>query len=483
MTLRRPTPVRESIRAAIYCRISLARFGDTIKVDEQEKLCRKLARERGWRVIEAYVFKDPNRSAWQRNRKRPGWDAMLEAVDVGAVDGIIVYHGDRLIRQPWDLEVLLRFADQRGIRLASPTGERDLDNPDDRFILRIEAAQACRESDNTSRRLKWHFDKQAEKGVVRLGGRGGRAFGFEPDGMTHRRADVKVINEVADRILAGEGVGSIARDLNGRGITTTTGGPWDHGSLKKLMMRPRLAGLLAHNGQITGAAAWLPVLADDREKARERWEAVVGVLRRKAEGFSYATNTGKYQLSGIAVCGPCGTTVVIRHNTRSRGLLGYGCINPGCATKVHRSVAHLDPYVDGAMVALLADDRIRQRLATPASRDLTAELRQIEAQKEAVLTQAAQPVRSVADAQTQADLLRVTVHGLNERMELLRAEIASAQVPSVLDDLWDIDLAAWRALPLPRRRAAIAAAMRVTILPSRRGPGFDPSTVRLEQLV
>lgn len=470
--------MRESVRAAIYCRISLARFGETIKVDEQEALCRKLAQDRDWRVVENCVFRDPNRSAWQRSRKRPGWDAMLEAVELDQVDGIIVYHGDRLIRQPWDLEILIRLADQRGIRLASPTGERDLDNPDDRFILRIEAAQACRESDNTSRRMRWHFDKRAEQGVVRLGGRGGRAFGFEPDGKTHRGADVRAIKEVADRVLAGEAVGAIARDLNARGIFTTTGGPWDHGSLKKLLLRPRLAGLVVHHGEIVGPAVWAGIL--DREK----WEAVVAVLERKAEGFSYATNTGKYQLTGIALCGSCESTVVVRHNTRSASLIGYGCINPACKKKVHRSVQHLDAYVDGAMVQLLGDERIRQRLATPASRDLTAELRQAEAQKEAVLTQAAEPALSPEDAQAQADILRVTVRGINERISRLRAEVAAAQVPSVLEGLWGITLPAWRDLPLARRRAAVTCAMRVTILPSNhRGPGFYPSTVRLKELV
>jgi DNA invertase Pin-like site-specific DNA recombinase len=203
-----PDPDGHPITAAIYCRISLARFGDTIKVDDQEKVCRDLAAARGWRVADDYVFKDPNRSAWRRDRKRPQWDLMLAAVERRDVNAIIVYHGDRLIRQPWDLELLLRLADERRVQLASPTGERDLGNPDDRFILRIEAAQACRESDNTSRRLKWHYDKQAVKGIVRLGGRGGRAFGFEPDGVTVREEDAAMIREAAGRILDGESVGA-----------------------------------------------------------------------------------------------------------------------------------------------------------------------------------------------------------------------------------------------------------------------------------
>ncbi|MCX4575534.1 recombinase family protein [Streptomyces sp. NBC_01571] len=47
---------------------------------------------------------DDNRSAWQRNRKRPGWDEMPKAMGEGEVRHVVVYHPDRLMRQPKDLE-------------------------------------------------------------------------------------------------------------------------------------------------------------------------------------------------------------------------------------------------------------------------------------------------------------------------------------------------------------------------------------------
>lgn len=462
------------VRCAIYCRLSLARHGDTTHVDDQEKLCRKVARQRSWLVSEAHVYKDNSRSAWKRDRKRPRWDAMLVAVEHGEIDAIVVYHGDRLIRQPWDLELLLRVAQQRGVRLASPTGERDLDNPDDQFILRIEAAQACRESDNTSRRTRWYYAKRRSQGeVVRVGGRGGRAFGFEPDGRTHRPEEAAEIRRIAQRIRAGQKTGAIVRDLGRRGVLTTAGNPFEHGSLKKLMLRPRLAGLVEHEGRYV-EAVWKPILD------REEWEDVRAILSGKATAFTYTTNARVYQLSGIAQCGNCGQGLAIRHNTRSRSLLGYGCINPQCKTKVHRSVEHLDAYVDGAMVELLADDRIRRRLATPVSRELTVELRQVEAHKKAVLERVGESTD--LDPETAADILAVTVAGLNKRIAALREQIQAARAPHALDGLWGLGVDGWHRLPLSRRRAAISVAMRVVVLPSgRRGPGFDPASVELTQ--
>lgn len=466
---------RQTIRAAIYCRISLSRHGDTLKVDDQEDLCRQVAGQRGWQVADSHVFKDNSRSAWQRNRRRPAWDAMLDAVNDGQVDAIVVYHGDRLIRQPWDLEILLRLADDKGILLASPTGERNLDSTDDRFILRIEAAQACRESDNTSRRTKRHYERQAERGLVRLGGRGGRAFGFEPDGVTVRDADAEMIREAAQRVLDGETVGEICRDLNGRGFRTTAGNEWDHGALKKLLLRPRLAGLLPERHGLR-PAAW-PAILD-----RETWETVRAVLNDKAGGFRYTTNSRRYLLTGIAVCGSCGQALTIRHTTRSESLRGYGCINPACPRRVHRNVRHLDAYVEGHVIEMLTDGRVRQRMAPPGSADLAAKLAALEARRELLLAAFAD------DDDAGPDVIRGTIGPLSKRIEALRVEVARSRTSHALDGAWGLGLEGWRRLGatadgLVRQRAVVAALVRVTVFPNaRRGPGFDPATVRVEPL-
>src|SRR5690348_10568485 len=89
-------PNKRPVRAVIYCRMSLAKYGDTAKVERQEKRCRALAKRLGWTVV--HVYCDNNKSAWQRDRQRPDWDAMLAAIERGEVDAVIIYHGDRLIR-------------------------------------------------------------------------------------------------------------------------------------------------------------------------------------------------------------------------------------------------------------------------------------------------------------------------------------------------------------------------------------------------
>lgn len=456
-------PRPAEIRAGLYGRISLARFGETIKVDDQIALCEQVAVQRGWTVVERYS--DPNKSAWQRNRHRPGWERMLADVNSGHITGIIVYHGDRLVRQPWDLELLLRLADDRGIRLASPTGERNLDNPDDRFILRIEAAQACRESDNTSRRLRWHYEKAAQRGVVRLGGRGGRAFGYEPDGLTVRDDDARWIQEVAQRILAGEPVGAIARDISARGARTTAGNSWDHGSLRKLMQRPRIAGLVAHHGEIIGEAQW-PAILD-----RELWETVNAVLERKAVTFDYTTNARRYLLTGIARCGTCGQPLTIRHNTRSESLRGYGCINPDCGHKVHRRVAHLDAFVIGYVLGFLSKTPAP---AAPDGEDWVRRLRQLKELRARRIDEFAE------DDDAVSDIIKATIRRIDNEIGEVRARLAQASAPDPFAGAWGLDLAGFKALPLERQRRLVMAVGTVTVFPQRRGPGFDPNSVKID---
>lgn len=456
------------VPAGIYTRLSLAIMGDTTKVEDQERISREVCAQRDWEP--AAVYTDNNTSAWQRNRRRPGWDAMLADVEAGKIGAIVVYHGDRLVRQPYDLETLINLAYGRGIKLASPTGTRDLSNDDDLFILRIEVAAKCLESASTSRRKKNQHARWRREGKVRTGGRGGRAFGFARDGITHIRPETLYIGQGAGRILAGEGAGQIAVFLNSRYMTTPAGNPFTHGAVRKMYARPRYAGLMPDGEQ---KAAWEPVLD------RETWESVRAMLSHRAAGFAYATNSRRYLLSGIALCGTCGHPVAIRHSTRSESLRGYGCINAACPRKLHRSVEHLDTVLNGLMPEWLSSPElaalIRQAPEPAVAAEITA-LEKRKAEAEAQLENLAghpglDPARAVR-----------AIASFDERIAAVRERIAAAPGRRLLAQYQGLSREQWKALPLAVRRGLVAASFRITILPSRRGPGFDPESVRIEKL-
>lgn len=164
---------------AIYCRRSKKGDKQQITVNRQKRLALADCEKLGLSVSPGHIYIDNGASAWQRNRKRAGWDALIEAARRGEVKHIVCYHPDRLMRQPFDLEELLKISDDHGITLYGRVNARDLQDPDDRCALRIEIAHACRSSDDTSRRMKNQKQERAEDGFYN----GTRPYGYTTSGM------------------------------------------------------------------------------------------------------------------------------------------------------------------------------------------------------------------------------------------------------------------------------------------------------------
>lgn len=442
-------------------------MGDTTKVEDQEKECRGVCTRRGWEPAEVYT--DNSRSAWQRNRKRPGWDAMLEGIAAGRFGAVVSYWGDRLVRQPRDLEDLLDLRDVRQITLASVAGQYDFDNPDHRMMMRWEVARACNESDTISRRVKKHLAGRRAQGLVRPGGRGGRAFGFATDSVTHVPEEAQLVREAAARVLAGETTGAICRDFTGRGILTPTGRPFGQGTLRKMLGRPRYAGLMPDG---VSAGAWEPVLP------RDEWEAVAAVLDAKASGFGYATNARRWLLSGIALCGApgCGSPLQIRQSQGRAGRphsVGYGCVQPGCR-KVYRAAELLDAYVARRVVNRLANPA-NPAGYVPEGTGLAAEFR-------ALTQQHGETEAAIADHRNGRRLtpLLARLDSIDARLAELR-ELTGADARTRLRESHaGITADQFAAEPLATRRALVSACFQVSVLPaSKRGPGFRTEDVVL----
>src|SRR5690242_7182644 len=102
-------------RTAIYARLSLDRQNGA-GIDRKLSDCRALCAEQGWAPIIEYI--DDSISASRYSRKpRPAFEAMVGAAQRGEVGRIVVYHLDRLMRRPRDLEPIIDLA-ERGLVVA-----------------------------------------------------------------------------------------------------------------------------------------------------------------------------------------------------------------------------------------------------------------------------------------------------------------------------------------------------------------------------
>lgn len=524
-------------RAIIYCRISRDREGAGLGVERQREDCELLAKQLGVEVAE--VYSDNDLSAYS-GKPRPGYLRLLADLRAGRADTVLAWHTDRLHRSPAELEEYIDVCEPRGVQTRTvKAGHLDLTTATGRMIARQLGVQARYEVERMIERQKRTRDQMAGHGKF-FGGR--RPFGYEPDGITPRslvclpcgrdtpddfqiiikcqecdasetaldgwscgRCDAvngrhvlaecrhcrKIgsivpgsefarIREAADIILAGGSLRAIAAEWNAIPVPTSTGSTWEPTELRRVLLRPRNAGILQHRGQEAGPGNW-PAALDE-----PTWRSLVAIFedpsRRNTPG-----NERRYLGSGLYECGLCadGTTVRVVSSNRTRGgerqwELGYSC------KRSKHVVRKAEPVDDFVQVQLL------ERLARPDMADL------LTAREEAVDVRGAQTemrqARRTLDelaAEMGAGAMtlqewRIASAAARKRLETAEALLSRAvEVNPVAGLLAADDIeAAWNGLGLSRQRAVVAHMMRVRLRPARRGrlPGggyFDAESVEI----
>lgn len=461
-------------RAAIYLRISDDREGLGLGVERQEQDCRTLADRLGCEVVEVYRDNDIGASTKSRKR-RPDYRRLLDDARAGRFDLVLAYTTGRLTRRPREHEDLIDLAQDHGVRfeyVRSPSF--DLNTAQGRRIARTLAAQDAGEAEEIAERVARQKVQAAADGKW-LGGR--RPFGFEDDGVTVRESEAKVIREATDAVLAGSSLRGYAAQLNLRQVVTSTGRQWTATELRKVLLRPRNAGLMEHRGVIVGEAEWPAIVEPDR------WRALVAVVNDPARRTQW-NSTRRWLLSGIARC-YCGSPVLATLNNSTRGgLPSYAC---KAAKHVTRNAAELESFISGLVVARLSRPDAAELLAQASGPDVGA----MHSEAAGLQDRLAQLATAFAEGAITAGQLREGSTVLRAKLAAVEADIAEASRGSVLAGLAGVPdvAAAWEALDLDRRRAVIDALLSITIHRTKKGrppgwkPGdsyFNPETIQID---
>ena len=485
-TLSRPT-VR---RAAIYCRISLDRAGAGLGVARQQEDCRELATRLGWPVAEVYVDNDV--SAYS-GKPRPAWQQLLAQVESGAVDAVLCWHVDRLTRSPRELEDVIDLADRHGLALATVTGDIDLATPTGRMVARLLGASARYESEHKGERQRRQIQQAAEAGHQVAGGR--RPYGYKLARGTGRiiatvdPVEGPIVSDCARRVLAGESIASITRDLNQRGVLTSVGNSWNRTTLRRMLCSARISGRREHIP--TDSYQGVRPLIGEIVSTESDWPAIIGVeqsdrLRALLTRPDRCITTGgarKHLLSGILRCARCGQPMVGRS---SRGVLRYVCNrNPDggkdACGRMFITSAPTDEWIrDRVLTALDSPEmvaRLRQR--DQPEPDLHARIR---ADEDALEALAADHGRGeISRAEWKAARVPIVA-----RLDAARERLTQSTQTNSLDcfiGTLDEMRARWETANVSQRRAVVTGVLeKVLVRPGVPGGRCDP-TRRLDPVV
>lgn len=469
-----------SNRAAVYVRISQDRTGAGLGVARQEEDCRSLAGRKGWDVDE--VFVDNDVSAYS-GAPRPAWQRLVRAVQAGAFDALVCWHVDRLTRSVRELEDVIDLAAQHRLDLATVTGEVDLGTPTGRMVARMMGVAARHESEHKAERQVREREASAKAGKVAGGGM--RPYGYQDDRVTVVEAEAEVIRGVARRVLSGESLSSVCRDLAASGITTPTGGTWKPTTLRRLLASARISGRREHTpvatlpkgrtrplcGQIVADAVWPGVVdADTSDRLRA---LLCSPGRRSHDG------TGRtYLLSGLLRCGKCGTGMVGRPRS---GVPRYVCPNTPGGTScggMATGAARTDEHIVGMVLTALASPALAEHLiddGSERSRDAAA-LAGAERDMEVL-------AEMLGAGEMTRDEWRAARRPLAERVEALRTALLVDRRTALLTgvDLTGADLqTAWDGMTVAQRRELVASVVeRIEVASADPRRKWDPDRFAL----
>ncbi|MGO2941280.1 MAG: recombinase family protein [Brevibacterium aurantiacum] len=465
-------------QAAAYLRISQDRTGLQAGIQRQREDC--LVHAAKLTFAEPQVFVDNDVSAFDGGR-RPGYDALAAQVRAG-VTHIIVWHVDRLYRQPRELEDLIDLVEQHPVRIEAVRGGGfDLNTTEGRLMARQLVAIAAYESGHKSDRVKRANKRLAEQGRWH----GPARYGYGPGGVLIPE-QAAVIRQMADRFLAGQSLRSITAWLNRSGIPplragTGTSGLWHPYTVRSVLASARISGQRAYapdtradpagGREILGPGDWEPIITPE-ETAQIRTILADPARRR-------ATPARPTLLGGIARCGKCGAGLTITGKlSPTADTRRYTCQkDPSRPERGGLSInaTHLNDYITERVLYRLSHPRTgTDGVSTSGLLRQVAEINirigQLEDDyQDAVITRREHRsgVEAASEALRDAERRLVTADGA---IALYTAPIGNRQA---LETWWD-------ALEVIDRRAVITTLIaRLRIAPGRPGRSFDRSRVRI----
>jgi site-specific DNA recombinase len=438
----------------VYLRISEDRLGLELGIDRQREDTLGLSTARG--CSEPLEFVDNDISATS-GKRRPGYEALMDAVDAGEISRVIVWHTSRIWRNRAErADGIERLRAARASLLAVRGPELDMTTAAGRGLAGLLGEFDTMESEIKAERSQREVIQRAEQG--RHHG-GPRAYGYTADGMSLVEEEAANLARWYGELLAGRSISTIAREAGKH-----------HSSMLCIFKNCRNAGLRVLHG-VEYPGAWPAIVPADV------WRAAVALLADKSRRTNGNQTARRWLLSGLAGCQRCGGKLVaVTYNGGGGGRLWpiYICHprRDGCSRSW--AAARLDEWITKLVTRRFGREDVGDLL--PKNRpDIEAARLEAQGIRDRLKRLASDwMVLGLDDAQVQ----EANTSG-RARLAELEAVIGDARRHGPLAPILAADdpVAAWKAIPVEqvdRRQAVVRSLMAITLGAPPRGRGFDP---------
>jgi site-specific DNA recombinase len=455
------------IRVVIYLRISADLTGEGRGVERQLEACLALAERLGWEVVATY---DDNDFSAFSGKKRPGFEAMLDAMKRREFDAIICWHTDRLFRSLRDLVRLIDATKDAAVSIKTVnSGDLDLSTSTGRMVATLLGGVAVQESEHKGERQKIANLQRANAGHWVSAN---RPFGYTQAGVP-LEPEATMVRQAAVDVLAGKSIKQIAREWNDAGVVGSRGRPFTAPNVRRLLVNPRYAALNVYNGKLIGPGSWDAIIDVDTHRG------LVAFLSDPSRVICTSFEK-KYMGSGVYLCGVCGS--VLRHAVaggRNAGQRKYECRESNAHVVV--SAEPVDKLVEAAVLKLLSRSEISKRIGHAENIVDVAALHSkrsaLQARLDDLAAMFAEGVIDGSQLRRGSSDLRAQLVGVDATLAELARTSPVAKLKSAQGKVED----AWAASSPDIKGKIISELMVVTVnKATRKGPGFVSDRVDIE---
>ena len=388
------------MKCAIYCRKST---DENDKKHADKSVARQLAQARqfikkqGWTVAEDHI--DDGISGAEFD-KRPGFQALLEAVKAKRVEAVVTMEPSRLGREMTMTAYCIRIILDAGVRIFYySTGEEEkADTPTDRLVgmvkgyademERLKARQRVRDS-HLHKAQQGFATHDAAYGYTTVREDGHSVFEIVPE-------KAEIVRRVFTMYARGDGYQRITKQLEEDEITPPRKGWWP-GTVRDILRRELYIGkfvwgrtrkedklkragiLVRQDPTVTMTMKHLRIVP------QELWDAVHRRMRQEQATYirdrrgrlmakPEAGRAGKYLLAGFARCVVCQGGMIVKGSERRY----YACVshhlrgNKGCTNTLTKRI---EP-VDRAVLDYLANEILQPTRMAYIMAEVTKRLRE-----------------------------------------------------------------------------------------------------------
>ena len=311
----------KTIRCAIYTRKSSDEGLDQAfnSLDAQREACEAYIRSQkheGWKILAAR-YDDGGASGG--TLERTALQRLLEEIDAGRIDMIVVYKIDRLTRSLADFAKLVERLEQAGASFVSVTQQFNTSTSMGRLTLNVLLSFAQFEREVTAERIRDKIAASKKKGMW-LGGLVPLGYEKEDSGLVVQTTEAQTVQTLFETYVK---LGAVAQlkafaDRSGMRSKTRTfksgrvmdGKPFSRGALYQLLSNPIYIGKIKHKDE----------LYEGLHKAiidHDLWDAVQDQLERNAADRKSRKNASNPSLLAGKVFDAGGRSLTPHHACKS----------------------------------------------------------------------------------------------------------------------------------------------------------------------